>query len=134
MKRSEAVKIRQAIEQAVQSLPVEVALEVPELFRAYEIGKAYVKDERFRWNEKLWKVMQDHTSAAHWLPNEAVSLYVEVTPPGVIAEWKQPTGAHDAYQIGDKVTYNGAVWVSQINANTTVPDGDVPYNRYWKPE
>ena len=27
-----------------------------------------------------------------------------------VAEWVQPTGAHDAYQVGDRVTYNGVVW------------------------
>ncbi len=51
-----------------------------------------------------------------------------------ILEWKQPTGAHDAYQTGDQVLYNGRVWTSKIDANTTVPDGDEPYNRYWEPE
>jgi hypothetical protein len=121
MKRSEAIKLRQAIEQAVQSLPVEVALEVPQLFRAYETGKAYTKDERFRWNEKLWKVLQPHTSVAHYRPDEAVSLYVEVTPPGVIAAWKQPLGAHDAYQTGAKVTHNGKTWESSVDNNTWEP-------------
>jgi len=29
------------------------------------------------------------------------------------------------------VQYDSQVWESKIDANTTVPDGDVPYNRYW---
>jgi hypothetical protein len=48
----------------------------------------------------------------------------------------QPTGAHDAYQINDIVHYptmNDGLWISKINANVTVPDGDIPYNRYWQP-
>jgi len=48
-------------------------------------------------------------------------------------EWVQPTGAQDAYQTGDIVTYNGETWISKIDANTTVPDGDEPFNRYWEP-
>ena len=61
----------------------------------------------------------------------------EYEAPPSIAVWVQPTGAHNAYDIGDKVLYpdeNGQVWVSKINANTTVPDGDVPWNRYWETE
>lgn len=37
-------------------------------------------------------------------------------------EWVQPTGAHDAYQTGDKVTYNGQRYVSKIDGNVWSPD------------
>lgn len=40
-------------------------------------------------------------------------------------EWPelvQPTGAHDAYQTGDKVTYNGQRYVSKIDGNVWSPD------------
>lgn len=36
--------------------------------------------------------------------------------------WVQPTGAHDCYNIGDKVTYNGQHYVSKINGNVWSPD------------
>lgn len=36
-------------------------------------------------------------------------------------EWVQPQGAHDAYSIGDKVTYNDRHWVSNTNGNVWVP-------------
>lgn len=39
-----------------------------------------------------------------------------------IPAYVQPTGAHDAYQTGDKVTYNGAVYESLINGNVWAPD------------
>ena len=35
--------------------------------------------------------------------------------------WVQPTGAHDAYSVGDKVSHNGQNWVSTVNANTWEP-------------
>lgn len=35
--------------------------------------------------------------------------------------WVQPTGGHDAYQIGDRVTFNGQVWESLHNANVWSP-------------
>jgi len=73
-----------------------------------------------------------------------MSFPIEQTPalfliiPTVIGYpvWVQPTGAHDAYEIGDRVHYptiNDGLWISKINANVTVPDGDIPYNRYWQP-
>lgn len=36
--------------------------------------------------------------------------------------WVQPTGAHDAYNIGDKVSYGGKKWVCTINGNVWAPD------------
>ena len=37
-------------------------------------------------------------------------------------EWVQPTGAHDCYNTGDKVTYNGKHYVSKIAGNVWSPD------------
>lgn len=36
-------------------------------------------------------------------------------------EWVQPTGAHDAYNTGDSVTFEGTVWVSVIDGNVWSP-------------
>ena len=46
----------------------------------------------------------------------------EPEQPANIPAYVQPTGAHDAYQTGDKVTYNGAVYESLINGNVWAPD------------
>ena len=35
--------------------------------------------------------------------------------------WKQPTGGHDAYKKGDKVTHKGKTWVSNVDANVWEP-------------
>lgn len=37
------------------------------------------------------------------------------------AEWVQPTGAHDAYQPGDRVTHNGEVWICTVDNNVYAP-------------
>ena len=36
--------------------------------------------------------------------------------------WVQPTGAHDCYNTGDKVTYNGKHYVSKLDGNVWSPD------------
>lgn len=38
------------------------------------------------------------------------------------AEFVQPTGAHDAYNLGDRVSYNGKFYESVINGNVWSPD------------
>jgi len=38
-----------------------------------------------------------------------------------VEEWVQPTGSHDSYDTGDKVTHNGDTWESTIDANTYEP-------------
>lgn len=43
--------------------------------------------------------------------------------------WKQPTGAADAYQIGDRVTHNKIRYKSLINANIWEPGSDP---RWWE--
>lgn len=43
-------------------------------------------------------------------------------------EWVQPTGAHDCYNTGDKVTYNEH-YVSKIDGNVWSPDA---YPRGWE--
>lgn len=86
-------------------------------------GVTYLKDDRVRYKNKLFKVLQEHISQLDWIPGAAPSLYVEIADPSIeYPEWKKPTGAHDAYSKGDKVTYNGRKYVSTINANTYSPD------------
>ena len=39
-----------------------------------------------------------------------------------IPAFVQPTGAHDAYQTGDRVTYNGHIYESTMDGNVWAPD------------
>jgi ribosomal protein L14E/L6E/L27E len=105
----------------VAALDTNAALEQIALFPPYRIGVAYTANQRFQYNGELFKVLQNHTSAIQWKPTEAVSLYVKVTPPGVIAAWVQPAGAHDAYQIDDKVTHKSKTWKSTAANNVWEP-------------
>lgn len=53
----------------------------------------------------------------------------EPEEPETYPEFVQPTGAHDAYQIGDRVLYNGKVYESTIANNAYSPDA---YPQGWK--
>lgn len=120
-----ARRIRELIEKLSASLEDEEALEAVELFPEWMVGVAYAVNDRVRYHKKLYKVVQAHTSQGDWLPNETPALYTEVAAPGEIPVWKQPTGAQDAYNIGDKVYYpdkNGTIYECTIDNNVWSPD------------
>lgn len=132
MKRSELFKIREMIEKASASLPDADAIEAVGLFPAWAVGVAYSVGERVQYDGKLYKVVQAHTSQADWTPPTIPALFTEVAKPGEIPVWKQPTGAQDAYNKGDKVWYpdvNTTVYESVIDSNVWSPND---YPQGWK--
>ena len=125
MTRNHAEILRAMIVKASVSLPDEDAIEAVELFPVWEVGVAYAADVRVRYGMTLYKCVQAHTSQSEWTPDTTPALWTEVAEPGTIPVWRQPTGAQDAYRIGDKVHYpdeDGPVYVSVIDYNTYAPD------------
>lgn len=118
--RELARKFRKFIEQMSENATDEEALDNILAFPKWEVGKEYVKDDRIRYENVLYKVLQSHTSQADWTPDVAVSLFVKVSIEEY-PQWVQPTGSHDAYQKGDKVTHKEKHWVSDVDNNTWEP-------------
>ena len=118
--KEKAKLFRAFIEQMASKVDDETALDHIEAFPKWEVGKEYRKDERVRFNEVLYKVLQDHTSQSDWSPDVAVSLYVKVSVEE-FPEWVQPTGSHDAYEKGSKVSHLEKHWESEIDANVYEP-------------
>ena len=124
MTRNHAELLRSMIEKASVSLDDSDALEAVELFPAWAADTAYALDVRVRYGMTLYKCVQAHTSQTDWTPDATPALWTEVAEPGTIPVWKQPTGAQDAYRLGDKVHYpdeEGPVYVSIIDYNTYSP-------------
>lgn len=120
--QQKAKTLRGYIEKASAGLEDADAVNCPALFPSWDSGGiSYAANDRVAYEGKLFKCLQAHTSQTDWAPTEAVSLWVEVTPPGTILEWKQPTGSTDAYNKGDQVTHNGSTWESLIDANVWEP-------------
>ena len=120
MKREHAYKLREMMHKAAISLADEDALEAVELFPAWVTDKAYEADERIRYGEKLYRCVQAHTSQSDWTPPDTPALWTEVSV-DEWPEWKQPTGAQDAYNKGDKVTFEGKHYISLMDANIWSP-------------
>ena len=117
----DAMELREAIDAITDTYSDDDAVKHIILFPAWMVGKDYVMDERIRYSGKLYKVLQAHHSQVDWTPDVAVSLFVQINDPGEIPEWVQPTGATDAYSMGDKVRHNGDVWESTVDANVWEP-------------
>lgn len=124
-----AEQYRKALQMYAQTLTDDEAMEISTVFPKYEVGKLYKADEMFTHgvNEvgdpQLFRVVQEHTSQADWIPSETPALY---TPIGLNAEgfpvWSKPTGSHDAYNTGDIVDYNGTLYKSTMDGNIWSPE------------
>ena len=110
---------------ALATLPDENAVDAVTLFQEWRPGEDYAVDYRLRYGGKLYRVVQAHTSQAGWEPDKTPALFAEVAKPGEIPVWKQPTGAHDAYRIGEKVHYpeiGDPVYINTVDYNIYPPD------------
>ena len=101
----------------------EMSLQVPNLYPVWKKDVAYKTGERVLYNDTLYKVLQDHTSQETWTPVDAPSLFAQVLIPNenVTPEWVQPDSTN-AYKSGDKVLFNGQVYVSTVDNNVWSPD------------
>ena len=132
MTREKALALRALLVKASASLSDEDALEAVELFEVWAADTEYTVDQRVRHGDKLYRCVQSHTSQSGWEPDKTPALWTEVAKPGEIPVWKQPTGAQDAYNKGDKVHYPDAdspVYVSTIDNNVWSPDA---YPQGWE--
>ena len=122
MTRQEARAFVESIVKLRESATDEQALESIPIYPAWQENKSYTSGERVRYNEVLYKVLQNHTSQADWTPDIAVSLFAKVLieDPDIISEWVQPDSTNP-YQTGDKVTHNGTTWVSIVDNNVWEP-------------
>jgi hypothetical protein len=78
---------------------------------------AYPAGAEVAYGGKRWVSL---STANVWTPG--VSGWREIPDPNAgPPAWVQPTGAHDAYATGDRVTYGGKTWRSTAAANVWAP-------------
>lgn len=106
----------------IVALDDESAIAVMALFPTWVsvIGTVLHAGERYYYDERLWKVLLDHTAQIDWTPSTAHSLFVKVS---IVEwpEWVQPVGSTDAYNTGDKVSHNDQHWTSDVDGNVWEP-------------
>lgn len=122
--------VKKMLSSETEELSDEDALDVASLFPTWSsmLGESVTAGTRVWDDGRLWKVLQPHTFQANWRPADTPALFVEVS----FVEWPEfvhPTGAHDAYMAGDKVTFQGQHYISLVNNNTYSP---VEYPANWE--
>ncbi len=70
--------------------------------------------DQWSFEGKLWESLVDYNV---WVPPVG---WREVVTEGY-PDWVQPTGAHDAYDLGERVTHNTQDWESQYASNVWEP-------------
>ena len=122
-------QMRKVLQKFASTLPDDEAMEVSTIFDPWVVGKAYAVGEFITYGQngvgdpQLYKVVQAHTSQMNWAPDIAPSLYVAIgLDDSGYPVWSQPTGAHDAYNKGDIVNYNGVLYQSIIDGNVYSPE------------
>ena len=112
----------------------QVIANITSLFEPWEPGQDYLTDNILSYGNRLYRVLQDHTSQIDWLPDETNSLYVDITTrqigeeTGEIQEWEQPDSTNP-YMTGDKVIFEGKTYESTIDNNVWSPSD---YPQGWK--
>lgn len=124
-----AEQFRRAVQMFAANLTDDEAMEVSYVYDEWQADRNYKIGDFLRYgaNEvgdpQLYKVAQDHTSQADWTPDKTPALYVAIgLDDDGYPVWSRPTGAHDAYNKGDIVNYNGVLKRSLIDGNVWSPD------------
>lgn len=108
----------------------------------YEYGKYYFdpEDGKTYLCERIGEA-EGGKIILQYLPHELIGQYFSAAESGeteepaepdtgdTYPEWVQPTGAHDAYNTGDIVNYNGTLYKSVIDGNVWAPDA---YPQGWE--
>ena len=121
---AQARAIRAATQTAARYLPDEVAYAQP--LALYDVwsgaGVAYVVGDIRRDGGQLYRCVTAHTSQASWTPADTPALWTRIADPAQEwPEWIAPTGAHNAYAQGDKVSHGGRHWISDADNNVWEP-------------
>ena len=132
-----AEQLRRALQMYAATLTDEQALEIASVYPRWEVGKAYSVGDIISYGEnslgdpQLYKVVQAHMSQEDWIPGQGTdSLYDAFgLDESGYPIWSQPTGAHDAYNTGDIVNYNGTLYKSTMDGNVWAPDA---YPQGWE--
>ena len=110
------------INEVLPILTDEQAEQVTNLYPSWAAGVAYAVGDRRKYDGKLYRCVQAHTSQEGWEPPVTPAIWTRTgADPTTIEEWVQPTGAQDAYSLNAKVTYNSKTWISIIDNNIWEP-------------
>lgn len=118
-------------------LPDEVKTELINSYPVVVVGDTVTTGSVYNINGQLMEAIQSvKIEAENWIgdltifkPFLKATIEIDGETVDVVSEFVQPTGVHDSYMIGDKVTFNGKVYVSLVDNNAYSPSD---YAQNWK--
>ena len=118
------------------SIPDAQAVQIPLLFREWKVGDSYTQNEIIQHDGELYRIGQDHTAQAQWVPGSTgtTALYSHIEIGGDNYEvWKAWDGVSGIYQQ-DQIVHDpfdgGNLYKSEIPNNVWGPPSQQP--DYWK--
>ena len=118
-------------------LPQEIKDELVNSYPTVAVGDTVTENHVYNINGQLMKAIKTTSiDAENWIGD--ASLFVPFLQPTVtidgeevtvVSDFVQPSGAHDAYGIGDKVLFDGKVYESIADNNVYSP---ADYAENWK--
>ena len=116
----EAERIREAIDTFAKNQTDETLIDNKAAFSPWRAGLQVTAGQILRYGDDIYRVIQPHTTQDDWTPDKTPALFVKISLEEY-PQWVQPTGAHDAYNKGDKVSDEGKHWISEMNGNVWKP-------------
>ena len=116
----EAEEIRKAIDTFAENQTDETLIDNKAAFSLWRAGVPVTVGQILRYGDDIYRVIQPHTTQDDWTPDKVPALFVKISLEE-FPQWVQPTGAHDAYNKGDKVSDEGKHWISEIDGNVWKP-------------
>lgn len=116
----EAEEIRNAIDVFAKNQTDETLLDNKTAFSLWRAGLQVTAGQILRYGDDIYRVIQSHTTQDDWTPDKVPALFVKISL-DEYPQWRQPTGAHDAYNKGDKVSDEGKHWISEMDGNIWKP-------------
>ena len=124
IKAEDAVEFRNTIDEIIITLSDEQAIAAPVLFPIWQADVNYKVGDRIRYEGKLYKAIQEHTSQIGWEPIVAASLFAALLideENNSILAWAQPDSTN-SYMMNDKVIHNEKFWISTSDNNVWEPE------------
>lgn len=111
------------------------AFDFQEFYPSWQVGFDYKKDWIIQYDGSLYRIGQDHTSQAQWIPGSegTTALYSKIS----ISEegyetWKEWDGVSGSYESGQIVEdpNDNQLYISKIDSNVWGPPSEQP--TYWE--
>lgn len=122
MNRKQLNNVVNAIKDIRDNITDDQAASAVYIYPEWKANGEYNANDRVRYGDTLYKCLTPHTAQETWTPVDAPSLWAKVLIPdeNEIPVWEQPLSTNP-YNKGDKVMYNGVVWMSTIDGNVWQP-------------